>query len=333
MRFTIGPVVSLTNDCVAVDNYTSYHGIGCGRSQSLPGQFKASPHVIFIHFTNFTLAQSRNTLAPVTYTIKTIREIIKKELAALYPDREIDSIINILCLHRLDLKRHELGMRKHEILMPPDTEWFKNAISKLKDNIPVQYITGNTEFYGLHLKVSPAALIPRQETEELVRWTGTGCIALALAKGLPGAFIYATDLNNEILDLARENARLMGLKVDFILHDISSGEPPVGLTRLDIIVSNPPYIPIQEKGSMDANVSDHEPDSALFVPNDDPLVYYRHIATTGRQILRGGGVLYLEIHENFGQQILELLKSSGFEKTELRKDINGKDRMVMALRP
>ena len=160
-------------------------------------------------------------MAPPASTIQTIREIIKKELASLYPEREIDSIVDILCQHRLDLRRHEVGMRKHEILMPPDADWFKDAISRLKENVPVQYITGDTEFHELHLKVSPAALIPRPETEELVRWilekhggercrildigTGTGCIALSLAKGLPGASIYATDLSEETLGLAREN--------------------------------------------------------------------------------------------------------------------------------
>jgi release factor glutamine methyltransferase len=288
-------------------------------------------------------------LVPPASTIQSIREIIKKELLSLYPDREIDSIVDILCQHRLDLRRHEIGMRKHEILMPPDAEWFREAISKLKKNVPVQYITGDTEFLDLHLSVSPAALIPRPETEELVKWiieeqaglrckildigTGTGCIALSLARGLPTASVYATDLSEEALDLARDNSRKLGINVDFILHDIRTKKAPEGLSRLDLIVSNPPYIPAGDKESMDANVLDYEPATALFVPDEDPLVYYRHIAVTGKDILCPGGLLYLEIHENFGEQVIKLLENSGFEKTELRRDINGKDRMIRAINP
>jgi release factor glutamine methyltransferase len=279
-------------------------------------------------------------------TIQTIRENIKKEVAGLYPDREIDSIIEVLCQHRLDLRRHEIGLRKHEILMPPDLEWFKTAISKLREMVPVQYITGETEFFELHLKVGPAALIPRQETEELVKWiiddhkgercrildlgTGTGCIALALAKNFPGAAVYGTDIHSEALDLARDNARKLGLDVEFIIHDFSREDPPLGFSHLDLIVSNPPYVPLKEMETMDANVRDFEPASALFVPDEDPLVFYRHIAGFGQKALRPGGMLYLEIHENFGQQLIELLQKSGFDKVLLRKDINGKDRMVRA---
>jgi len=285
-------------------------------------------------------------LPPRSSTIQTIRENIKKELAALYPEREIDSLMEVLCQHRLDLKRHEIGMRKHEILMPPDLEWFKTAIAKLREMVPVQYITGETEFFDLRLKVGPAALIPRPETEELVKWiiddhegerfrmidlgTGSGCIALALAKNFPDAAVYATDINKEALDLARDNARKLGLDVEFFLHDVSREDPPDGFSHLDLLVSNPPYIPVKERVTMDANVLEFEPASALFVPDEDPLVFYRHIAGFGQKALHPGGMIYLEIHENFGQQVTGLLQKSGFEKVTLRKDINGKDRMVRA---
>ena len=279
-------------------------------------------------------------------TIQSIRENIKKELAGLYPDREINSITEVLCLHRLDLKRHETGLRKHEILMPPDLDWFREAIRKLREMTPVQYITGETVFFGLNLKTGPQALIPRPETEELVQWildehanercrimdigTGTGCIALSLAKNIPRARVSATDIREEALGLARENARRLGLSVEFVLHDISSGEPPEGLSHTDLIVSNPPYIPVGQKESMDMNVREFEPSSALFVPDDDPLIFYRHITRIGKQVMQPGGLLYLEIHEAYGTQVISVLRESGFGEPELRKDINGKDRMVKA---
>ncbi|MFC2116519.1 peptide chain release factor N(5)-glutamine methyltransferase [Bacteroidota bacterium] len=281
-----------------------------------------------------------------TSTIQTLRENIKKELAGLYPEREIDSIIEVLFRFRLDLRRHETGMRKHEILMPPDREWFLHAINSLKDMTPVQYITGETEFFELSLKVGPAALIPRPETEELVRWileyhagdrcrildigTGSGCIALALAKNLPEATVYATDVHKETLDLAEENNRRLGLNVGFFLHDLNEERLPEGFLHLDLIVSNPPYIPLGERESMDANVRDFEPHAALFVPDEDPLLFYRHIARLSLQSLRPGGFLYAEIHENFGVQVHQLLEQNGFHEIEIRRDINGKDRMCKA---
>ncbi len=312
------------------------------------------------------------------YTIQNLRENIKKELAELYPDREIDSITNILLNFRLErrwsgtgspgpgieakgdgpgirksampgpltgLQNHEIGLRRHEILSQSELEWFEAATGRLKEGCPVQYITGETEFYGLTLRVSRAAMIPRPETEELVRWileshrgeririldigTGTGCIALALAKHLPASTVFATDASGEALELARENAGNLGLNVSFMLHDIGNHEADAGRT-VDLIVSNPPYIPRGEKESLAPNVKDFEPESALFVPDDDPLVFYRHIAGFGRENLPPGGMLYLEIHEAFGTPVCRLLERSGYQQIELRRDINGKDRMVRA---
>ena len=138
------------------------------------------------------------------------------------------------------------------------------------------------------------------------------------------------EVQKKAMDLAMENSRRLGLEVNFILQDIREHNHPEGLSYLDLIVSNPPYIPLREKGSMDANVLDYEPASALFVPDEDPLVYYRHIARYCIQALRPGGMLYLEIHEDFGKRVFELLENEKFERIELRKDINGKDRMIKA---
>jgi release factor glutamine methyltransferase len=300
-------------------------------------------------------------------TLQTIRENIKKELAGHYPDREIESLSEILFSHRLDIRGHEIGLRRNEILKPGDAAWFSEAIDRLKKAIPVQHITGETEFFGLKLKVGPEALIPRPETEELVQWiledigagkppqnpggvsildigTGTGCIALSLASRLPEATIFATDIHSPALDLARENTRRLGLNVKFLLHDIlragetaaSSGTgrgdewKAAGFPELDLIVSNPPYIPVGERDSLDANVRESDPPSALFVPDADPLLFHRHIAGFGRRNLRSGGLLYLEIHERSGPLILQVLEQAGFREIVLRKDINGKDRMVRA---
>jgi release factor glutamine methyltransferase len=279
-------------------------------------------------------------------TIQSIRESIKKELAGLYPEREIEAIIGVLCLYRLDLKRHEIGLRKHEILMPPDREWFIQAISKLKEQIPVQHITRETFFYDLRLSVSPAALIPRPETEELVKWiiddesgygtriwdigTGTGCIALALAANLSSPKIFASDLEDGALALARENARILKLEVEFLKHDILNEAPPPSVSNLDIIVSNPPYIPMREKEALDSNVRDHDPEEALFVPDEDPLLYYRHIAKCDIRNFEKGRKLYLEIHENFAESIRQLLEEQGYTDIIIKKDIHGKDRMVRA---
>ncbi len=291
-------------------------------------------------------------------TIQYLREFIKKELAGLYPEREIEAITGVLCLYRLDLKRHEVGLRKHEILMPPDREWFERAIKKLKSGTPVQHITGETHFLDLKLKVTPSALIPRPETEELVQWiledlqgsrsiekqpanetgplriwdigTGTGCIALALASNLPGSKIYASDISEEALKLARENSRSLKLEVEFFQHDITSDDPPPLPADLDIIVSNPPYIPLREKETINLNVRDQDPDMALFVPDSNPLLFYSHIANCEFLKLQKGGMLYLEIHENFGEKVCLLLEEKGFIEVALRKDIHGKDRMVRA---
>ena len=292
-------------------------------------------------------------MGPDSNTIQSLREIIKKELAGLYPEREIESITEVLLQHRLNIMRHEAYSRKKEVLVAEDSAWFSRAIDRLKESTPVQHITGETEFFGLRLKVGPQALIPRQETEELVQWiledrsgtrtpsmeplrildigTGTGCIALALARNFPDAAVYATDIESRALNLARENARRLGLRVDFLMHDIRLHPGiPEKFSGLDLIVSNPPYVPYHERESMHPNVRESEPPSALFVPDEDPLVYYRSIAGFGRQALKRGGLLFLEIHERYGSGVREILAKSGFKEIVLRKDIHGKDRMIRA---
>lgn len=288
-------------------------------------------------------------MADESRTIQIIRENIKKELKGHYPDREIDAICDILFGTRLHLKKHEVGLIRNEILNQTDQEWFDRVLRKLIAGYPVQYITGQAEFDGLVLDVTPDVLIPRPETEELVRWiiediihprpqiidigTGSGCIALSLKKHIPGSSITAMDVDGSALVLASKNAARLELDLQFFLHDILNEDSPKGLPLADIIVSNPPYIPVSEKENMPIHIIDHEPQIALFVPDEDPLLFYLSIASFAHQQLEKGGQLYLEIHEKYGMKVIDLLKAEGFYGLELRQDINGKDRMIKAICP
>ncbi len=288
-------------------------------------------------------------MADETLNIQTIRENIKKELRGQYPEREIDAMTYILFKARMHLQKHEVGLQRHKILAPMEQQWFEEAVRHLKAGYPVQYITGQAEFYGLLLEVTPNVLIPRPETEELVRWiidetpypspvimdigTGSGCIALALKKHIPGAYILATDVNAAALEVASVNACKLELDLRFLPHDIRDDHPPGDLPLADIIVSNPPYVPASEITKMGPQVASFEPSSALFVPDETPLLFYASIAAFARQQLKENGKLFLEVHENFGPEVLDLLGAEGFTKAELRRDINGKDRMIKAHRP
>jgi len=288
-------------------------------------------------------------MADESRTIEIIRESIKKELKGHYPDREIHAICDILFDIRLHLKKHEVGLIRNKILSQTDQEWFDRVLRKLKAGYPVQYVTGQAEFDGLVLDVTADVLIPRPETEELVRWiiedlphqrplimdigTGSGCIALSLKKHIPGSSIIAMDVDGSELVMASKNAAKLELDLQFFLHDILNEDTPKGLPQADIIVSNPPYIPVSEKQYMPIHVIDHEPQGALFVPDENPLVFYTSIAGFARQQLKEGGRLYLEIYEKYGMKVIDLLEADGFSGVELRQDINGKDRMIKAICP
>jgi len=221
------------------------------------------------------------------------------------------------------------------------------TINRLKAHEPVQYVTGIADFYGLQLRVTPDVLIPRPETEELVEWileenprgeqlrvldigTGSGCIPLALKARRPRWTCTGVDVSPEALDVARNNARELQLEADFRLHDILA-EPGDGQRATDnrhLIVSNPPYIPPSEKDKMGASTLTHEPELALFVPEDDPLIFYRRIAEDASDLLMGGGKLYFETNEFNNEEVVTLLESAGYAEVEARKDLSGKWRMV-----
>lgn len=269
------------------------------------------------------------------------------ELSNIYPETEIQSFFTILIEFKLHLSRIQLALEQNFELDNDDFEFLQNALLKLKNQIPIQYITGETAFYGLMFKVDKNVLIPRPETEELVEWilqnhknskslkildvgTGSGCIAISLAKNLPNATVFALDISAEALTIAKNNAAMNQVKIDFILADILKIEKLA--TNFDIIVSNPPYVRELEKARMQQNVLSNEPHVALFVKDENPLLFYDKIAELAKNHLTVYGVLYFEINQYLGMETVDLLKSKGFKNIELKKDIYGVDRMVKCLK-
>jgi release factor glutamine methyltransferase len=266
-----------------------------------------------------------------------------QELSGLYPETEIQSFFNILVEFKLHLSRIELALQHNFELHDDDFLFLQNVLSELKYQIPIQYIIGETEFYGLPFKVDKNVLIPRPETEELVDWiiqnhkneqnikildigSGSGCIAISLAKNLPKAQVSAIDISAEALSVAKNNAALNKVNVNFLNADI------LKIQKLnadfDIIVSNPPYVRELEKDQMQQNVLANEPHIALFVKNENPLLFYDKIAELAKIHLTENGVLYFEINQYLGNETVELLKTKGFKNIEVKKDIYGVDRMV-----
>ncbi|MBK5208987.1 MAG: peptide chain release factor N(5)-glutamine methyltransferase [Flavobacteriaceae bacterium] len=265
------------------------------------------------------------------------------ELSNLYPETEIQSFFNILVEFKLHLSRIQLALEHNFNLDNDDLVFLQNALSKLKYQIPIQYILGETAFYGLQFKVDKNVLIPRPETEELVDWiiqnhknknnlkildigSGSGCIAISLAKNLPNAEVSAIDISAEALNVAKNNAALNQVNVNFLKADILTISKLPG--TFDIIVSNPPYVRELEKTQMQQNVLSNEPHIALFVKNENPLLFYDKIAELTKNHLTENGVLYFEINQYLGSKTVDLLKTKGFINIELKKDIYGVDRMV-----
>ncbi|MCC8088925.1 MAG: peptide chain release factor N(5)-glutamine methyltransferase [Rikenellaceae bacterium] len=274
--------------------------------------------------------------------IKNFLDYIRRELSEIYSPEEIRSIALILLEERFGIQRHEVFL--YPDMVVPEAE-IVDAVEMLAKYYPVQYITGYGRFMDMKFTVNEHVLIPRPETEELVRWilsenlsgtvphildigTGSGCIAVSLAKNLGSAKISAVDVSEEALKMAEYNAEVNEVTVEFIKADILS-EKIDG--SYDIIASNPPYVTVSEKSSMRKNVLDHEPHLALFVDDSDPLLFYKKIAELGTVLLNRGGRLYFEINEKFGVGICRMLEGMGYGDVILRKDIFDKDRMVRAV--
>jgi len=270
------------------------------------------------------------------------------ELNNLYPTTEIQSFFNLLVEFKLNLTRVEVALQPNFIIEKSDLDFLQKAISNLKKNIPIQYVIGETEFYGLRFFVNENVLIPRPETEELVSWiinevknqklkaksnildigAGSGCIPISLAKNLPNATISAIDISLEALKTSTENAKLNNVTINFIEKDIlSTTDLP---ETYDIIVSNPPYVRELEKEEMQKNVLDNEPHLALFVKDNNPLLFYNKIADLSKNHLSKNGCLFFEINQYLGNETVELLNSKGFSTIELKKDMFGVDRIIKA---
>lgn len=277
------------------------------------------------------------------------KKIFFNELSSIYDKTEIESFFYIIVEFLHYKKRIDLALNpKFSISETELTKW-NSITSDLKKQKPIQYVLGETNFFGLTMRVDENTLIPRPETEELVQWiiddsknksltildigTGSGCIAIALAKNISNAKVYALDVSPKAIEIAKKNAEINNGAVQFIccdilklncLNEISS--------KFDIIVSNPPYVRNLEKATMKANVLEYEPHLALFVDDHDALLFYRKIAQLAIDSLSTEGKLYFEINQYLGKEMVELLTNIGFKNTVLKKDIYGNDRMIRAMR-
>ena len=277
--------------------------------------------------------------------MKTIAKKIHEGLATAYADGEIKALTRILATELLGVSQMAFYMKDDIALTAEQATLLDSAIARLQQHEPIQYILGYSDFCGLRFKVTPATLIPRPETSELVEWiaseangkknildigTGSGCIAVSLASKLSQAEVSAWDISAEALAVATENSKANNCAVTFRDVDILAYQPNDEL--FDIIVSNPPYIKEVEKEQMEANVLDWEPHTALFVPDCDPLLFYRTIAQKATTMLRPGGKLYFEINRAYGKATCEMLASLGYTDIELRKDFAENDRMIRAIK-
>jgi release factor glutamine methyltransferase len=290
---------------------------------------------------------------------------IKKELQKLYEEQEAATIAGLAIEHITGLSKAQRVSRKEEALSSSQIDRLHHDLNRLKDHEPIQYIMNKAWFYGMELYVDKNVLIPRPETEELVRWiiddvkqsgkevfikkamkadettqlkildvgTGSGCIALALKKEMPRAEVWGCDVSEEALNVGRRNGSSLDIRVDFQGMNFLDEAQQKLLPTVDILVSNPPYVPLKDKLQMHSNVVDHEPHTALFVPDNDALIFYRSLAEFGKKRLYENGSIYMEIHEDLGQDVLQVFKENGYGKVELRKDMQGKDRMIKAIRP
>lgn len=275
-----------------------------------------------------------------TMTRRGLVKHIAERLAPLYGGREASSIASVAAEYLCGFSRREMiADPEREVWLP---ENFEDVVSQLENFRPVQYVVGRTEFCGREFCVGEGVLIPRPETEELVDWvvktadggpcrildvgTGSGCIAVSLAARLSGSSVTALDISAQALDYARRNAELGGVSVDFVEGDILDERLDLGL--FDIIVSNPPYVPASDAGLMCRNVLDYEPHNALFVPDDDWLLFYRAVSRFAGRSLRAGGRLFFEIYENAAHRTAAMLEENGFYDVEIRNDLNSKPRMI-----
>lgn len=279
-------------------------------------------------------------------TLTAVISYIKTELSTLYEETEINSMTYIMLEHFFSISKKEVILEKEKRLSESELLQIIYAVKDLKKQKPLAYIFGEWLFYGLPFKVNQHTLIPRPETEELVQLvinenqskklhvldigTGSGCIAIAIKKQLPESIVAAFDVSEEALIIAKQNALLNEVEVNFKQVNILNAGSIV--EQFDVIVSNPPYIPERDKEMMSKNVLDFEPHLALFVENDNALLFYKAIAQFALTNLTKNGKLYVEIHENLGREVKSLFEKTGFETVKIINDMNGKNRIVSCLK-
>ena len=285
-------------------------------------------------------------IAP-TNIVKDLIKASAEALVPLYDPGEAEAIIRLLFAGRFELGRVRIAMNPSLRLSESQIVQVYKDLKQLKAGVPVQYVLGYTEFMGMRINVSPAVLIPRPETEELVLLvlqlinknhninildigTGSGAIALALKKMVPDAQVYGLDISEEALQMATQNSDLNQLPVEWVQHDLFIDQWPVK-HPLHCIVSNPPYIPDAERARLHINVTQYEPKSALFVDDDDPLVYYRKIGDLAMSHLGAEGILAVETHHRFAEDVADLFVKQGFKMVKTHHDLHGKQRMVSAV--
>lgn len=284
--------------------------------------------------------------------LKNIKKTFQNQLNSIYNKEEIDNFFFILIEFYFEINRLKLALEPDVNIANPEAILY--ALKLLKEEKPIQYILGETEFYGLPFKVNENVLIPRPETEELVDWvlnesktnnqqsitlldigTGSGCIAISLAKNLPNAKVYALDVSAEALKIAKQNAELNHVYIELIedsILDVKNSKLLSEDLKFDVIVSNPPYVRELEKELMKPNVLDNEPHLALFVDDDNPLLFYKAICEFSNKNLKEGGKLFFEINEYLGKEMTQLLKDYNFKNIKLKQDIFNKDRMALGIR-
>lgn len=272
---------------------------------------------------------------------------IKESLKGVYSESEAGALAKLLLVEVFGFSTLELYGGKDKAISEKERSLLNDIIKRLLQNEPIQYILGVETFCGLNFRVDKNVLIPRPETQELVEWilsdnknlkdgrildigTGSGCIAITLAKNLPEVEVEAWDVSKGALQIATQNASDNKVRVHFVEQDVLAFIPQG--TYFDVLVSNPPYITEVEKTEMEANVLEWEPKTALFVQDNDPLLFYRKIASLGRVMLKSGGMLYFEINRAYGQETVQMLEAMGYKDIELRKDSWGNDRMMKAER-
>ena len=278
--------------------------------------------------------------------IKDIRNHYLSRLKKIYPEQEAKKLLEIIFEDLLGISSAEMFTSPEMRISESEMLTIHFAVRDLLKNRPVQHITGKTVFYGLKITVNESVLIPRPETEELVAWilseayqkpglrvldigTGSGAIALALKNERPGWDVWALDNSEKALETARKNARVNNLRIHFLQTDILDEISRKNLSAFDIIVSNPPYVTESDKAEMQPNVLEFEPAEALYVPDEDPLKYYREISGFAPRNLRKHGEIFFEINEKFGREMIQLLEDSGFINIRLRKDLRNRHRMIM----